>query len=462
MTLATELRGVGVDVILDKWDLKEGQDANSFMERMVTDSSIRKVILVCDRAYAEKADRRKGGVGTEAQIISPEIYAKADQNKFVAVVTETNEDGEPFLPTYYRGRIHIDLSEDSIYAANFEQLVRWAFDKPLHIKPTLGKQPNYLSTQLLAAVPTAARFRRALETVRSGKEQAKGAIEDYFEDLCTGLETLRISGAAADFDEKVLGSLESFLPERAQFLELLLSIAKYRPSPDSWQQLHRLFENMIPYLFRPRTTNTWNEWDFDNFRFIIHELFLFAFGALLKHECFDGASHLLREGYYVKDNDEYGKSVMVSFDIFRQYARVFDSRNKRLNLRRLSLRADLLKKRSEGSGLEFRHILQADFVIWCRCTLDGLRNRRPCSWWPETLLYAQSRYTGGQVFEIFARAESVSYFESMKTVLGIDKKGDLDILFSALKENGDLVPRWEFESFDPAILLGLEKLATRA
>jgi hypothetical protein len=36
--LATQLRESGVDVILDKWDLKEGHDAYAFMEKMVTDS----------------------------------------------------------------------------------------------------------------------------------------------------------------------------------------------------------------------------------------------------------------------------------------------------------------------------------------------------------------------------------------------------------------------------------------
>ena len=34
--LATELRENGIDVIIDKWDLKEGHDANAFMEKMVT------------------------------------------------------------------------------------------------------------------------------------------------------------------------------------------------------------------------------------------------------------------------------------------------------------------------------------------------------------------------------------------------------------------------------------------
>jgi hypothetical protein len=57
--------------------------------------------MVLDRTYAEKSDDRKGGVGTETQIISPEIYAKADQDKFVGVASETGDHGKPFLPTFY-------------------------------------------------------------------------------------------------------------------------------------------------------------------------------------------------------------------------------------------------------------------------------------------------------------------------------------------------------------------------
>jgi hypothetical protein len=54
--LASELVENDVDVILDKWDLKEGQESTKFMERMVTDPQVTKVIIVCDRVYAEKAD----------------------------------------------------------------------------------------------------------------------------------------------------------------------------------------------------------------------------------------------------------------------------------------------------------------------------------------------------------------------------------------------------------------------
>ena len=37
LQLASDLRANGSAAILDKWQLKEGQDAHAFMERMVTD-----------------------------------------------------------------------------------------------------------------------------------------------------------------------------------------------------------------------------------------------------------------------------------------------------------------------------------------------------------------------------------------------------------------------------------------
>ncbi len=41
LRLATELRESGIDVILDKWNLKEGHDAFAFMEKMVSDKDVK-------------------------------------------------------------------------------------------------------------------------------------------------------------------------------------------------------------------------------------------------------------------------------------------------------------------------------------------------------------------------------------------------------------------------------------
>ena len=92
----------GINTKLDKWDLREGQDKNVFMESMVSDDKISKVLVICDKLYTEKADNRKGGVGTESQIISKEVYDKVNQEKFIPIVREYDENGKPYLPIYFK------------------------------------------------------------------------------------------------------------------------------------------------------------------------------------------------------------------------------------------------------------------------------------------------------------------------------------------------------------------------
>ena len=48
----------GVNVVIDIWDLREGQDKNSFMESMTTDESITHVLAICDAEYTRKANSR--------------------------------------------------------------------------------------------------------------------------------------------------------------------------------------------------------------------------------------------------------------------------------------------------------------------------------------------------------------------------------------------------------------------
>src|SRR5262245_26300445 len=68
--LGERLMADGIEVVLDQWSLKDGQDLTAFMEQMVSDSSIKRVLIVSESSYAIKADARRGGVGTESQIIS--------------------------------------------------------------------------------------------------------------------------------------------------------------------------------------------------------------------------------------------------------------------------------------------------------------------------------------------------------------------------------------------------------
>ena len=144
LELAQRLVSHGVDVVLDKWDLKEGQDKYAFMERCVNDSEITKVLIICDKAYAQKANERTGGVGDETVIISSEIYGNTKQEKFIPIIAERDEEGQPYAPTYIKTRIYIDLSNQETYEVEYEKLLRNIYEKPQFVKPKLGKRPEWI------------------------------------------------------------------------------------------------------------------------------------------------------------------------------------------------------------------------------------------------------------------------------------------------------------------------------
>jgi len=455
--LASDLRESGVDVILDKWDLKEGHDAHAFMERMVSDPEIRKVALICDRVYVDKADGRSGGVGTETQIISPEIYRSQAQDKFVAIVKERDDEGKAYLPVYYRSRIYIDFSDPSTEGENFEKLLRWVYEQPLYKKPGLGQKPGFLSEeQRSVSLGTSSRQRRALDAVKGNRDNAGAVTIEYLTTLADELEKFRIDASIDPFDDEVIRNIEAFLPYRNEAIELFLSLALYRDSLETRTTIHRFFERLIPYLDRPQSLSSYKEWDFDNFKFIVHELFLYALASSIRYERFESAAFLMANEYYVAGRSEYGRDAMVPFEVFRQYMKSLEHRNERLNRRRLSLRADLLKERSKGSGIEFRYLMQADFILFMRDNLD--RPDDQWHWWPETLLYI-GQHSGA--FEVFARSRSASYFERVKVLLGVESKAVLVPLLEALRAGRQRIPRWDGTSFGPAELLGFNDIATK-
>lgn len=457
INLAKELTESGVHVILDKWDLKEGHDSVAFMEKMVTDPQITKVAMICDEVYASKADGRSGGVGTETQIISREVYENQEQGKFVAIIPERDSQGKAYLPTYYKSRIYIDLSEPDNYADNFEKLLRWIYDKPLYTRPDIGKRPSFLDESNGISLGTTAAHKRAISAIKEKKAFMSGALDEYFSTVVSNLEKFRITEKEGEFDDQVIDSIEKFLPYRNELINLFVTLAQYAPEEENIQKVHRFFESLIPYMSKPENVNQWSEWDFDNFKFIVHELFLYAIAIFIKYERFSEIDLLLKQQYYVAGRSDYGKDVMVGYDVFREYLRSLDYRNGRLKLRRLSVHAELLEQRSKHSGIEFRHLMQADFVLFMRAEI--MQSDVYCRWFPDTLLYV-GRFHGA--FEVFARSSSKSYFEKAKCILGIDKPSDLDELMEAYKTDRQRLPRWDFESFSPSLLLGYEQLATKA
>src|SRR5690606_29654736 len=214
--------------------------------------------------------------------------------------------------------------------------------------------------------------------------------------------------------------IEQFIPYRNEAISLFLTIAQYAPAEENVLKIHRFLEGLIPYTDRPENINRWSEWDFDNFKFIVHELFLYVVAIFLKHERFSELNLLLSQQFYVSGRSDYGKDAMVGYGVFRHHLRSLEHRNSRLKLNRLSLHADLLEQRSKSSGLEFRYLMQADFVLFMRA--EVLQSDIYSRWFPDTLMYVGRFHSS---FEVFTRSSSKLYFEKAKCILGINKPSDL-------------------------------------
>lgn len=452
--LATRLRQDGIDAVLDKWDLKPGHDAFAFMEQMVSDPSVTKVIIVCDGNYARKADQREGGVGTESQIISPSLYGKATQDKFCAVITELGDDGQPLVPVYYRGRIYFDFSSADRSENSYEGLLRWLLDKPEHIKPPLGQVPPHINDPQRRPPATSSRYRRAEEALRLSSPGALGYIRDYVDALAKELEGERITtGHKPDADEDVVKSIRRLGEHSSEIASLAKVSARYDHSDKSAGEIHRILETTGPFMFRPEHVNSWTDTDYDNFGFFNYFTILSACASFIEEGRMDLLARLLAGTYIFKTRS--GKSRPYTFAAFCANVKSLNIRNDRLNLKRADPQADLVKEEAERLGKDFATIIQADILLFLR---DSFRQRSDDdydNWYPHTVIYLDTF----SPLPVFLKAESARFFEQLKLVLGVKDSADLRARTEKLTSTGYL-PRIGWRTLSITGLMNLDRVAT--
>lgn len=450
--LGENLIASGIDVVLDKWDLKPGQDSIAFMESMVTDTSIEKVLIICDRIYAERADGRNGGVGTETQIISKKVYDKVNQERFIAVIAEKDEDYKAFTPTFYRSRIYIDLSNPESYSSGFEELIRTIYNQPQHIKPPIGKKPEFLTNEIHTNLGTAPLAKRAISSIRDNKPNSGVALEEYFQTFAENLERARIDFKKdVEYDEQVLNNINDFTNSRNELLQVITNAIRNLSEQDTTEHIHRFLESILKYQDLPEGINSYNEHDFDNFKFIIHEIFLYTITICLKFKKYEIAASLLDKPYYIKSR--LRENHLSGFECFYKDPGSLELRNRRLKLGRNSLSADITKNNNTTSGVEFSLLMQTDFILFIRCKIRGE------FWWPKTLVFL-GHYPGA--FEIFTRSTSRAYFEKLKRILNVKSKTELEEFAESASAQGARSYGFDRWSLDFKRLMNISELDTRS
>jgi hypothetical protein len=449
LQLATDLRKERIDVILDKWDLNLGNDSLPFMEQMVNDDTIKKVLMICDKNYVEKANKRKGGVGIETQIISKKVYEKSDQNKFLAVIREYNDDGSACVPTYYHSRMYIDFTSDATFSEKFRELVLWIHDKPIYPKPPLGPKSTlpfdnkiYPGTSIIQ--------KKVIENITNGRGITHGSIKEYFDEYCEKLELFRVKYSdKRDFVEDILHNLDVFSGFRNEFLSVISYISKYDPDTNIKKSIHKFFENSLSYLDRPDNVNIWYPAEFEIYKFIIYELFIYTMAIFIKGENYDIISYLLNSKYFVtKQNQLFGSDTLLPFCALRNHCDFINQVEKYGSM--LCPQAAFLKERNQSTNTNFYYIMEADFICFLKAVLINDR------WYSDTLIYLNAPH---RPFEIFAKSVSADYFSNLTKIFGFNNVTEIALILNKFKNNNELLPYWEGRGFVPHILIGFEKLA---
>ncbi|MDY0237172.1 MAG: toll/interleukin-1 receptor domain-containing protein [Gudongella sp.] len=284
--IVDELISNGIETIFDVYDLKPGDDLHYFMERSVNDPSVDFVLIFSDQIYADKANKRDAGVGTETLIIASEVYDSKDNSKFIPISLEKDDSGIAFMPAYLKSRYYIDLSSDDKYEEEFEKLIRYIFDVPSDRKPALGKPPAYLSDSKYDLSP----IRNCIRAARSSIHPM--LIPDMINSTTDAYQRIFID-TKQDLDS-FYDSLKQSLEVRDLIIDFTSELIKHKEKPEDF--IVRMMESIgdLRVQFPSQIHN-------DLVSFIQWELFLSFVSVYIYVEDYEGLNSLLHRTYYMYD-----------------------------------------------------------------------------------------------------------------------------------------------------------------
>ncbi|MEX3745958.1 TIR domain-containing protein [Lysinibacillus xylanilyticus] len=427
LELATRLHADdGVEVTLDKWDLKDGYEIYAFMESMVRadengEDIVDKVLMICDKGYQQKANNRKGGAGVEAQIVSPEIYQDIRQEKFVPIVVERDDDGNPYLPTYLKGRKYIDMSSVEVFEQGYEQLLRNLYQKPQHSKPKKGSPPAWLSEEQIPHFRTKNLAKQLQEAIDRNPRRVMGLCNQFKETFLEQLDEFQINMKEVNeehtLDQLVYEKIHNLLPMRNDFIDFVELLCTNSEKLDI-DFFIDFFEQLYQYTDAPRDWTSWDPHQFDHYKFLIHELFLYLITILIKKKRFEDLVLLLDRPYFFQTRNSSDLQQGSYIDFYQYTPTLEEIRKSRLKLNKLSVSADLLIQRVTKKYPK-EAIVQSDMLLHYISKIKA-GNDSYFSWFPKT--YPYGTYTK---IELLQRLVSKRHFEQVKQLFNVEKPNEL-------------------------------------
>ena len=412
LELAERLLANGVDVVLDKWDLKEGQDKYTFMEQAVNNAKITRVLIICDRSYAQKANDRTGGVGDETVIISSEVYGNVKQEKFIPIIFEKDENERAYLPTYINSRIYIDLSNENNYEAEYEKLLRNLHGKPEHNKPKLGEIPEWLNEKEDVSFSAVRDLIKQVKGYNGGSSTkvdffARRAIDEFS-------QALKSFGYPSDCpidNGALLKQIDAMKPLRDYFLDYIEALISKDISVG--EMTSDYFESLYNNLLNTSSENAVLEL----YRYFIWESFICTIAILLHYEKYEDVNKILARTYFLTIGAGRYENA-YTFGEFRQYFRIIEDWHKpnSENPNWYTLAGNILTKREKKPIITKEKIVETDLILYqLSCAFEISR------WFPSLYVYSNDHRSQ----TIWTRLQSKRYCEKLFPLFGVNSIDDL-------------------------------------
>lgn len=408
----------GIEVLIDKWSMDAGNDTYDFMERCVKDSSVNYVIMLLDKNYAEKADNRQGGVGTETQIISQEVYTDTEQSKFIPVVFERGPDGKIYKPAYLKSRLHFDLTKEK---ANIEfmRLVRHLYGEKTYPMPqTKGTKPDWVSQPDIVPIAIAG----PLFTIENASDDVllKNEIRKVLNLVKVNIFAIKPSMEEVvkfrDEPQTYLTFLDTFRPYRDALIKALENITQKEyfcdVVADFFEEYKQTQDDYIgsgDYLHQARSA-------------LLHEMFIYTIALLWSAEEYSKIRDLITRTYFFNGKYRENKAVNFANVVYAgSHTSLIDNAKKKVDNKNYYSGLAQLWSEHVMVGYSLEQVTFADLLIYNISVLEEPEDT--WHWFPLLYIYGLNN----PIFSRFAiRLKSASQLKRFAGLLGDISPGNID------------------------------------
>ncbi|WP_276623785.1 toll/interleukin-1 receptor domain-containing protein [Syntrophomonas wolfei] len=372
----------GIEVLIDKWSMEAGNDTYDFMERCVKDPSVNYVIMLLDKNYAEKADNRQGGVGTETQIISQEVYSNTVQNKFIPVIFERGPDEKIYKPAYLKSRLHFDLTKDNANA-EFMRLVKHLYGEKTYPMPqTKGTKPDWVSQpEIVPSVVSGPLFtiQNASDDVLVRSEIRK-ALNLVKESVFTIEPTSEEKAKFRAEPQTYLDFLGTLRPYRDAFIKALENITH-----------KEYFTDVVADFFEEYRQTQDDHRDSDDYpsqarRALLHEMFIYTIALLWGAEEYSKIRDLITRTYFLGGKYRENKTAKLTDIVYAGgHTNLIENAKKKVDNK--NYYSGLAQQWSEHvmAGYSLDQVTFADLLIYNLSVLEEPENT--WYWFPMLYVY---------------------------------------------------------------------------